>query len=46
MEQVAQLIKSSQPDELYYLAAYHHSSQDALPDEDELMLKSRHVHVD
>lgn len=32
-------------DELYYLAAYHHTSQDKIADEAELLRKSTEVHV-
>ncbi|MCM0605517.1 MAG: GDP-mannose 4,6-dehydratase [Xanthomonadaceae bacterium] len=32
-------------DEIYYLAAYHHTSQDQIPDEAELLRKSTEVHV-
>lgn len=39
-------IKELQPDEVYYLAAFHHSSQDRPMDDDELMRLSREVHVD
>jgi len=39
------LLKSYQPDEIYYLAAYHHSSQDMLADEGELFKKSFDTHV-
>lgn len=45
-EQVELLIKTYKPDELYYLAAYHHSSQDILPDDFELLIQSRKIHVD
>lgn len=31
--QVSNLIKEYKPDEIYFLAAYHHSSQDRVPDE-------------
>ena len=45
-EDVLELIKKYTPNELYYLAAYHHSSQDKLPDGRELYVRSREVHVD
>lgn len=45
-QEVDDLISTYIPDELYYLAAYHHSSQDSIPDDIELFTKSREVHVD
>ncbi|HLD50862.1 hypothetical protein A3K34_03030 [candidate division WWE3 bacterium RIFOXYC1_FULL_40_10] len=42
---VAGLIKNTKPDELYYLAAYHHSSQDTAIDGAKLVEKSFDVHV-
>ncbi|MBI2439720.1 MAG: GDP-mannose 4,6-dehydratase [Candidatus Moranbacteria bacterium] len=44
-EQVASFLQAVQPDEVYYLAAFHHSSQDAQIDEVELFEKSYTVHV-
>lgn len=44
-EQVASFLQTVQPDEVYYLAAFHHSSQDAQIDEAELLEKSYAVHV-
>ena len=43
---VTELVKECTPDALYYLAAYHHSSQEELPNDRELYQKSREVHVD
>jgi len=45
-QQVDDLISKYKPDEIYYLAAYHHSSQDSMPDDGELFTKSRETHVD
>jgi GDPmannose 4,6-dehydratase len=43
---VLALVKNVQPDEIYYLAAVHHSSQDLKKeDEEALFKKSFHVHV-
>ncbi|MGB7160520.1 MAG: GDP-mannose 4,6-dehydratase [Tepidisphaeraceae bacterium] len=39
-------IESEQPREIYYLAAYHHSSQDRAPEPAELLRESFAVHVD
>jgi GDPmannose 4,6-dehydratase len=44
--QINNLISTYTPDEIYYLAAYHHSSQDIVPDDRELLIKSREIHVD
>lgn len=38
-------IESFKPDEIYYLAAYHHSSEDKVPDELELYKKSYEVNA-
>jgi len=43
---IATCIKENQPTELYYLAAFHHSSQDRPMDDAELMKKSTEIHVD
>ena len=44
--QVAALVQSVAPDEVYYLAAYHHSSEDRLPPDDgEVFRLSFDVHV-
>lgn len=43
--QVEDLIKANSPDEIYYLAAFHHSSQDQLGDEVKLFEQSYAVHV-
>ncbi len=42
---VERLIRSFKPDHIYFLAAYHHSSQDAKVDDKELMEKSYAIHV-
>ena len=39
-EQVSQLVKFFLPDEVYYLASYHHSSEDHIPNEYNNFLKS------
>lgn len=44
-EQVASFFQTVQPEEVYYLAAFHHSSQDVQIDEVELFEKSYTVHV-
>ena len=43
---VRRLIAEFRPDEIYYLAAYHHSSQDSAPNELSLWLLSRKVHIE
>jgi len=44
--QVAALVQSVAPDEVYYLAAYHHSSEDRLPPDDgEVFRLSFDIHV-
>lgn len=43
---VRTLIASEQPDQIYYLAAHHHSSQDAAPQPAALFRASFAVHVD
>jgi GDPmannose 4,6-dehydratase len=45
-QQVDDLISTYRPNEIYYLAAYHHSSQDSMPDDGDLFTKSREIHVD
>lgn len=43
---VAAAIRASQPDEIYYLAAFHHSAEEAIPlSEAELLRSSFEVHV-
>lgn len=42
---VFEFLKKVQPDEVYYLAAFHHSSEDQGVDEIELFEKSYSVHV-
>lgn len=42
---VSKLVSESQPAEVYYLAAYHHSSEDAIIDNAALFHKSFNVHV-
>jgi len=44
-EQVSGLLKNLKPDEIYYLAAYHHSSEETIPSEEELWHHSFDVHV-
>lgn len=44
-DQVNTLIESTKPDEIYYLAAYHHSSQDTLEDNTTLLEKSYDIHI-
>lgn len=44
--QVNKLIQTYIPHEIYYLAAYHHSSQDQVPSDQALFQKSREIHVD
>lgn len=39
-EHIERIIKDEKPDEIYYLAAYHHSSQDSMPDNLILFQKS------
>lgn len=43
--EVDKLIESTKPDEIYYLAAYHHSSQDVLEDNHILLEKSYNIHI-
>jgi GDPmannose 4,6-dehydratase len=44
--QVLDLVDLIKPDEIYYLAAFHHSSQDSILDENiEVLRKSYEVHV-
>jgi len=42
---VFELIRAFQPDEIYYLAAFQHSSEEALPDNIELFQQSYSVNV-
>lgn len=42
---VQSFLQAVQPDEVYYLAAFHHSSQDVQINEEELFEKSYTVHV-
>lgn len=42
---VFELLKKVQPDEIYYFAAFHHSSEDKAIDEIELFERSYSVHV-
>lgn len=43
--QIENIIKKYLPDEIYYFAAYHHSSQDIIPDDDVLFTESQKIHV-
>ena len=43
--EVAQLIKKIKPNEIYYLAAFHHSSEDVISNEIELVNKSYEINV-
>jgi GDPmannose 4,6-dehydratase len=43
---LAALMRDFQPDQVYYLAAHHHSSQDTIEDEAGLWHASWHTHVD
>lgn len=43
--QVNRIIEKYKPNELYYFAAYHHSSQDIQPNEEELFTQSTQIHV-
>lgn len=45
IKEVSELILSVQPDEIYYLAAYHHSSEDLVNNEVELFKRSIDVHA-
>jgi len=42
---VSHFIKTTKPDEIYYLAAYHHSSEDRIDNEIELLNKSYEINV-
>lgn len=42
---ISALIADLHPDEIYYLAAYHHSSEDILPPEHALVTRSLMVHT-
>jgi GDPmannose 4,6-dehydratase len=44
-KEVSKLLSESQPAEVYYLAAYHHSSEDAIIDNAALFHTSFNVHV-
>ncbi len=44
-ESVKKGIETFRPDEIYYLAAYHHSSEDKVPDDLELYKKSYEVNA-
>jgi dTDP-4-dehydrorhamnose reductase len=44
-DDVDEIIKIYKPDEIYYLAAYHHSSEEVINDENELFQKSKDIHV-
>ena len=44
-EKVTELILNIQPDEVYYLAAYHHSSEDKVSNDVELFKRSIDVHA-
>lgn len=43
--QVLRLVSDFKPEEIYYLAAFHHSSEDAPPGEAELFRSSLDIHV-
>lgn len=43
--EVAALIKAVSPDELYYLAAFHHSATEQRPDDHETLTRSLETHV-
>lgn len=43
--QAEQIVKTFQPAEIYYLAAFHHSSQDKIPDNIELFEKSFQINT-
>ncbi len=43
---VAQTLEAQQPDEIYYLAAYHHSTEDSVEPASELAKLSFEIHVD
>ena len=42
---VSKLVSESQPVEVYYLAAYHHSSEDKIADDSDLFHNSFNIHV-
>src|SRR5437899_834394 len=45
-EEVARTVRGWQPDEIYFLAAFHHSSQDReVLDTAELLRRSHEIHV-
>jgi GDPmannose 4,6-dehydratase len=44
-EDVNNLISEVKPDELYYFAAFHHSSQDTMPSDEVLFRESTNIHV-
>ena len=43
--QVNEIVQGLQPDEIYHLAAYHHSSQDEIPEDAAVFENSYQVHV-
>ncbi len=45
IESVKKGIETFQPDEIYYLAAYHHSSEDQVPEEKELFNRSYDINA-
>jgi GDPmannose 4,6-dehydratase len=45
-DDVFSLVQKYLPDQLYYFPAYHHSSQDILPENDILWERSHETHVD
>lgn len=44
-QEVFDIVEFLKPDEIYHLAAFHHSSEDSLPDDYELFQKSFEVNV-
>lgn len=44
-EDIKNLFEAIKPDEVYFLAAYHHSSQEKVVDESLILAKSMEVHV-
>lgn len=45
-EDVHDVIERYTPDELYYIAAYHHSSEEKISDDRALYIQSRNIHCD
>jgi GDPmannose 4,6-dehydratase len=43
--QVRELVSALRPDEIYYLAAYHHSSEETVPPDGALFRRSFEIHV-